>query len=423
MRKALVMTAFLALVIAGCRAEANFAFDVAADGSGDLTVEFGVDDELLDLVEAFGGSAEDLLGLVPAGDGLTERREGDMTFYSATEAFADASDLADTVSAVSGDELSFDTFDLQVDGEGGASIDAAIVVPDVAEAAAAFGDTGEIDDDVLTSRLTVRLPGVVTESNADDVLPDGTLAWDLPVNGGTIEISAASEAQTSVTPWTRVAVDVSDDGIGNVTLEYGIADRSLPRLEAVDLTPADLIDLSPGDGALSEQRVDDVTFYSVTVPFTDAADLQRQVDRISRGQLSVAPTDLGVTDAGGISFDATVTGQDSIRAADQLGTGLIAPQFTLRLAGEVTAQNADAVASDGTLEWNLPAEGGTVRATAVSEPGSAFPVVPAIIGLVAALLVAAGAVMALRRRDRGTAVIDATDAPPPPAGVFDDTTV
>ena len=63
----------------------------------------------------------------------------------------------------------------------------------------------------------MRLPGVLVETNADEILDDGTLRWDIPLDGGTVTVQALtaggnkftaepiSKAGLTAFPWTLVA--------------------------------------------------------------------------------------------------------------------------------------------------------------------------------------------------------------------------
>ena len=208
MRKPWLAAVVLALVATACRAEANFGLDVVEDGSGTLTAEFGIDDELLGLLEDFGGDTEDILSEISPEVGDVEtRREGDMTYYSATRPFSDEAELEAILAEFEESDLTFTTFDLDI-ADGGARLDAVIEAPDAASAADDL--TGvELGANFLSSKLTVRLPGELVETNADEVQVDGALRWDLPLTGGIVEIRAETEAPGGGFPWVPVLVGLA----------------------------------------------------------------------------------------------------------------------------------------------------------------------------------------------------------------------
>ena len=56
MRKVVLLIAGVALVATACRAEVNLIVDVEEDRSGIVVIEFGADDEFIQLIESTGGA-------------------------------------------------------------------------------------------------------------------------------------------------------------------------------------------------------------------------------------------------------------------------------------------------------------------------------------------------------------------------------
>ncbi len=193
MRRTLLLAAAVVLLTTACRAEANFLLNVNDDGSGTVTAEVGVDDELLELINQFGGGTEDLFDLVPEGQDVETRREGDMTFYSATQAFTDTADLQQQAGVFADADVVFSELDLVVE-DGGARLTAKIEAPDSADTLEGLGAGGlqDVGEDIFSSSLVVDLPGTLEDSNADEVLSDGRLKWDIPLLGGTVDIQATT---------------------------------------------------------------------------------------------------------------------------------------------------------------------------------------------------------------------------------------
>lgn len=205
MRKPLLLAVALVMLMTACRAEANFLLDVTEDGSGTVTVELGIDDELLELLEGFGGGTDDLLSIVPDDTEVETRREGDMTFYSGSETFTDTEDLLSSAAFLDGADTTFQSLELVVE-DGAATLDAVIAAPDATEAAeglgaGGLGGLGDIGEDIFSSSLIVSLPGSLVETNADEILSDGRLLWDVPILGGVVDVMAVTEAGGSGTPW------------------------------------------------------------------------------------------------------------------------------------------------------------------------------------------------------------------------------
>jgi len=62
MKKLILLFAGIALLTVACKAEVNVLVDINEDRSGTIAFEFGLDDELRELLESQGGTADDLFG-------------------------------------------------------------------------------------------------------------------------------------------------------------------------------------------------------------------------------------------------------------------------------------------------------------------------------------------------------------------------
>ena len=196
MKKLILLFAGIALLTVACKAEVNVLVDINEDRSGTIAFEFGLDDELRELLESQGGTADDLFGeldldIATEGGTVTERTDGDMTFTGATNDFDDISQvMTDLVGDTSGEGL-FTEFSFVMDDESAAL--AATASSDEQD----VGDLG-IDPTTLTgeffsANFILGMPGTVVEHNADEVLSDGRLKWSLPILGGTKTFVAKSE--------------------------------------------------------------------------------------------------------------------------------------------------------------------------------------------------------------------------------------
>ena len=211
MRKLLLLIGTLAVVIIGCRAEFNLVIDVEEDGSGTASVEFGVDDEFRELLELGGGSPEDITTTfdVAGDEGVQEiRTEGNMTFFVTTVAFDDMSELDDSFLASDPDNP-FQDFEFTLSEES-AQLRARLAIPE-----GQFGDLGDapIDPETITSEIfafnfVFGMPGSVSEHNADSVLPDGNLVWEIPITGGEKDVFAVSNLGGGVPWWLLLIVGV-----------------------------------------------------------------------------------------------------------------------------------------------------------------------------------------------------------------------
>jgi hypothetical protein len=206
MRKYILLFGLLTLVLSACRIESNIMIDINDDGSAKVTFEVGIDDELLELMAENGASEGDLiadLGSLPGGDGeVSTRKEGDMNYTVVT---ADVDDLS-AWDATRLDDGGFATFNYTFD-EKNASLSATIEGQDEDDLGGDFGfDPSVITGEFFSAEVIVRMPGTVTQHNADEVR-DGALVWHLPLSGS-LDIFAESKFGSSGSSmiWIVVAV-------------------------------------------------------------------------------------------------------------------------------------------------------------------------------------------------------------------------
>ncbi len=205
MRKIWLLAVVAALLTTACRIETNILIGLNADGSGSFGFEIGMDEEFRQLLAEQGeGFALDdfssgFAGLPSAT--TSERQEGDMMFSVVTVDFADAAEFQEVIAA---------------GGEEGTDIDVVwtedeVVITATLEGTGGLGDLGGADDDqsgvgdfdlgaglegfatsFFSGSVIVDMPGDVKDHNADSVLPDGRLQWDLKLDGSNVEIRAVS---------------------------------------------------------------------------------------------------------------------------------------------------------------------------------------------------------------------------------------
>jgi hypothetical protein len=184
MRKYVLAFFGLALVLSACRIESNIIMNIEEDGSATVGAEIGFDEEMLDLVTQGGGDPSDILGDLPdlGGDGVEpiERVEGDMTYYGVTTNIDDLS------------TYDFDGFEGEAFSEFSYEFDDSSATLAATVDATGVGDLGgeglgidpaEITGDIFSARVLVAMPGTIAEHNADEVMSDGTLVWNLPLSG------------------------------------------------------------------------------------------------------------------------------------------------------------------------------------------------------------------------------------------------
>jgi len=210
MKKLLLLIAGIALLTVACRAEMNVIVDINEDQSGTAAFEFGLDEEFLGIIESTGGSVDDLFGELDLGaeEGeATVRTEGDMTFTGVTKEFTDVNEAMDELTGVSDSEDPlFQDFSFTMDDKT-AELTAKISAPE--EDLGDIGlDPSALTGDLFSANFILGLPGTVVEHNADEVLADGRLRWDLPILGGEKDIYAKSEFGGSSLWWLWIVLGV-----------------------------------------------------------------------------------------------------------------------------------------------------------------------------------------------------------------------
>ncbi|NNC75243.1 MAG: hypothetical protein HKN93_06995 [Acidimicrobiia bacterium] len=212
MRKLWRLAIVLVLLLSACEMQANFIFDFEEDGTGEFNFEMGFDEEMEQLLALgsdgefeFNTLAEQFNADVPGGQVEEFERDG-LRFFGASVPFTDAPSLE---AEVFGPDSPFETFDFSIDG------DIVTLNADV-DTSEAF-DTGEIPadqvpegfdlDEVFGIHFQVGMPGEVTSHNADRVLSNGLLEWDLPlVSGAPLTLQATSDLSGGGFPWTMILI-------------------------------------------------------------------------------------------------------------------------------------------------------------------------------------------------------------------------
>jgi hypothetical protein len=201
MRKFLFIFVFAILVLTACRAESNIVINIDEDGSATLSAEIGFDQEMLDLV-AQGGDPEELLtqDLPPEAEGFEtySRVDGDMTYYGFS---GTVDDLENNGILEIGDfAADFAEFSYTTDGNQ-ATFAASIASADIGgELGDLPIDPTDITGDIFSANLILSMPGTVIEHNADEVLSDGSLVWNIPLTG-VIDVFAVSETGSGPASW------------------------------------------------------------------------------------------------------------------------------------------------------------------------------------------------------------------------------
>lgn len=201
-KKLLALIAILGLFASACELRADLRLELNADESGRILITFGLDEEFQALVESGGGSVEDSLfggdnpiGEIPDAE-LRTYTEDDFTYYEASAPFADLTELRELGDQADGENI-VDEFNIRYT-EDSALVSAAIDLGEITG--------GDLEDDQLAGigaeaiaqffkiRVQIAMPGEVTRHDADRVLDDGTLEWDIPLTGDQQALSIQAES-------------------------------------------------------------------------------------------------------------------------------------------------------------------------------------------------------------------------------------
>jgi len=206
MRKYLLLAALLTIVLTACRVESNVALDINEDGSATVAVEIGFDEEFQQLLAQSGANPGDIIGDLPSfGDtdvAPTERVDGDMTYYGVATEVEDLSNF-DTSSGLGDMFSSFSSFSYTFD-DSSAELNATLTSADLGNVGGELPiDPSTITDEFFSAQVTVKMPGTVSESNADEVRSDGTLVWKVSFTEETT-ITATSDFGSSSSSWILI---------------------------------------------------------------------------------------------------------------------------------------------------------------------------------------------------------------------------
>jgi len=218
-RRLIVLVVGAAVLLTGCL-KLDVGLEVNDDGSGTLRMISAVDvQKLEELAEMFGEDAategepsireqvEDIdPSELPPGASVTYYEDGRFQGVEVVVAFTAEDDLGqligEALAASPGDagDLGsgptagmFESFLVEPDGAGGWRFEATMASTDE------LADEGGMPPEMLRNligepevQFSIRLPGRQVEHNADRLLGDGTMVWDLDLFGGTGEQALAA---------------------------------------------------------------------------------------------------------------------------------------------------------------------------------------------------------------------------------------
>ena len=177
MRRLSILVAVVAVLAAGCRAELRLLVNVTEQGAGTVTAEVGINEQLRNLINSLPGDGETVisgLDLGLAGESST-RVEDEMTVYATQAEFDDVAGIEEAAAG------NFTSFVLELSDEG-TTLEATLDVAGELDLTQFPVDPSGIESEALEARVIVALPGKIGDNNADQLMTDGQLAWDIPLD-------------------------------------------------------------------------------------------------------------------------------------------------------------------------------------------------------------------------------------------------
>lgn len=186
--------ALLLLVLSACEIRVEQLTELNEDGSGTVSASLAMDEEFRDLL-ALGDSTQDPLAQIesqtPEGWQSDRFTEGGFQGVRISRGFADLDEFRTAASEMMDDPTQgiFESYRISQEGRL-FRFDARL-----GDLPAQLGDElpirGQALDELLQVRVMVRLPGRITEHNADQI-EDGLLVWEVAVSEGSRNLSARS---------------------------------------------------------------------------------------------------------------------------------------------------------------------------------------------------------------------------------------
>jgi hypothetical protein len=254
MKRLAALTALVALLMAGCRAEVRLVLDVNENGSGTLAAEVGINNQLKDLIDQLTGDSEAIisaldLGLV--GEGST-RVDGDMTIYTTKVAFADETKISDAAAG------HFTSFSLDMN-DNGTSLEATLDLVGDLDLSQFPVNPSSIDPETFEARIVVSLPGESADNNADEITSDGRFSWNIPLDGKLYMFANTTYPKSGFPLWLLALLGLS----GGLALAVWLAavrrDRNAATTRKAPEPPA--LETGAPDAALGEG--DETPFFDL----------------------------------------------------------------------------------------------------------------------------------------------------------------
>ena len=225
--------------------------------------------------------------------------------------------------------------------------------------------------------------------------------------------------------------ELNSDGSGTASIVFGFDEELLelmgsfaPGDDPLDQMTSDL----PAGWEASDWSEGVFSGVEASTGFDDLSELHSLASMVFSGEDGLFEAFLvEETGDGGFRFEATMSGEtleEGLEGVDgfdfggsvgDLSEAFFDAEIKVKFPGDIVDHNADAQEADGTLVWNVHLTDSGRVISAESAPGGGLPLIP--IAGAAALLLAIGAVIALRRRGPDPSVVVPDGETPTPVAV------
>jgi hypothetical protein len=211
--------------------------------------------------------------------------------------------------------------------------------------------------------------------------------------------------------------EIKSDGSGSASVVFGFDDELMETMSSFSPDDDPLAQMEtdlPGGWTSSDWSEGEFTGLEASTDFADLPELRSIASVVFSGEDGLFETfKIEETADGGFRFEATMSGEsleeglqgvegfDLGGSVDDLSETFFDAEINVKLPGEVTADNADAHQSDGTLVWKVRLTDSGRVISAESAPGGGMPIIPIAVGIAAAVAIAAAFTM-MRNRSGGS---------------------
>jgi hypothetical protein len=240
----------LVLITTACEIRTWVDIDLSSGNGGTVSIQFGFDEELREVIEGFGGG--DPLGGIEEqveeeGWTVAEFNEGEVSGITATRQFSSLEQMQETLESAGPEEVGAMLQSISItEIDDSISFEATVGSPLDDDLGGELGgglNPGAVDLLTVDGRVTVTFPGQVTSHNG--TLQGNTVTWTFDEDTeGLIEMNAVGRKGGGIDPVVIVAIGLTI--VVGVVAWYSKARRTgkspLPEEPVIAIEP------NPGDG-------------------------------------------------------------------------------------------------------------------------------------------------------------------------------